>query len=64
MTWPDILRWGLDKAADTCRLLRVRLTFGALVLARAQLERGTLNVAAHRQVTVLSSPLPIKAPCR
>ena len=49
-TWPDMLRWGLDKAADTCRLLRVGQTYGALVLARAQLERWTLNVAAHHQV--------------
>jgi hypothetical protein len=49
-TWPDMLRWGLDKAADTCRLLRVGMTFGALVLARAQLERWTLNVAAHHKV--------------
>jgi hypothetical protein len=53
-TWPDMLRWGLDKAADTCRLLRVGLTFGALVLARAQLERWTLNVAAHHKVSAIT----------
>ena len=53
-TWPDMLRWGLDKAADTCRLLRVGVTFGALVLARAQLERWTLNVAAHHKVAVMT----------
>jgi hypothetical protein len=53
-TWPDMLRWGLDKAADTCRLLRVGLTFGALVLARAQLERWTLNVAAHHKVAAMT----------
>jgi hypothetical protein len=49
-TWPDMLRWGLDKAADTCRLLRVGLTYGAVVMARAQLERWTLNVAFHHKV--------------
>ena len=49
-----MLRWGLDKAADTCRLLRVGLTFGALVLARAQLERWTLNVAAHHKVAAMT----------
>lgn len=53
-TWPDMLRWGLDKAADTCRLLRVGQTYGALVLARAQLERWTLNVAAHHQVAPMA----------
>jgi hypothetical protein len=53
-TWPDMLRWGLDKAADTCRLLRVGLTFGALVLARAQLERWTLNLAAHHKVAAMT----------
>ena len=53
-TWPDMLRWGLDKAADTCRLLRVGLTFGALVLARAQLERWTLNVAAYHKVAAMT----------
>jgi hypothetical protein len=53
-TWPDMLRWGLDKAADTCRLMRVGLTFGALVLARAQLERWTLNVAAHHKVAAMA----------
>ena len=46
-----MLRWGLDKAADTCRLLRVGLTYGAVVMARAQLERWTLNVAFHHKVT-------------
>jgi hypothetical protein len=50
-TWPDMLRWGLDKAADTCRLLRVGLTYGAVVMARAQFERWTLNVAFHHNVT-------------
>lgn len=49
-TWPDMLRWGLDKAADTCRLLRAGMTFGALVIARAQLERWTINVASHHKV--------------
>ena len=49
-----MLRWGLDKAADTCRLLRVGLTFGAVVLARAQLERWTLNVAAHHKVAAMT----------
>jgi hypothetical protein len=49
-----MLQWGLDKAADTCRLLRVGLTFGALVLARAQLERWTLNVAAHHKVAAMT----------
>jgi hypothetical protein len=53
-TWPDMLRWGLDKAADTCRLLRAGLTFGALALARAQLERWTLNVAAHHRVPAIT----------
>ena len=53
-TWPDMLRWGLDKAADTCRLLRVGLTFGSIVLARAQLERWTLNVAAHHKVAAMT----------
>lgn len=53
-TWPDMLRWGLDKAADTCRLLRVGQTYGALVLARAQLERWTLNVAVHHQVAPMA----------
>ena len=46
-----MLRWGLDKAADTCRLLRVGLTYGAVVMARAQFERWTLNVAFHHKVT-------------
>lgn len=53
-TWADILRWGLDKAADTCRLLRVGATYGAIVLARAQLERWTLNVAFHHKVAVMA----------
>lgn len=53
-SWPDMLRWGLDKAADTCRLLRVGLTYGAIVLARAQLERWTLNVAFHHQVSPMT----------
>lgn len=53
-TWPDMLRWGLDKVADTCRLLRVGLTYGAVVLARAQLERWTLNVAHHHQVAAMT----------
>src|SRR6266566_3280577 len=52
-TWPDMLRWGLDKAADTCRLLRVGLTYGAVVTARAQLERWTLNVAFHHKVAAI-----------
>lgn len=43
-TWPDMLRWGLDKEADTCRLLRAGQTYGAVVIARAQLERWTMNV--------------------
>jgi hypothetical protein len=49
-----MLRWGLNKAADTCRLLRVGLTFGALMLARAQLERWTLNVVAHHKVAAMT----------
>ena len=49
-----MLRWGLDKAADTCRLLRAGMTFGALVLARAQLERWTLNVAVHHKSAAMT----------
>ena len=52
-TWPDMLRWGLDKQADICRLLRVGLTYGAVVMARAQLERWTLNVAFHHKVAAM-----------
>jgi hypothetical protein len=54
-TWPDMLRWGLDKEADTCRLLRAGQTYGAVVIARAQLERWTMNVAAHHKVTPMTS---------
>jgi hypothetical protein len=53
-TWPDMLRWGLDKATDACRLLRIGQTFGALVVARAQLERWTLNVAVHHKVAAMA----------
>jgi hypothetical protein len=52
-TWPDMLRWGLDKAADACRLLRVGLTYGAVAVARAQLERWTINVAFHHKVPAI-----------
>jgi len=45
-----MLRWGLDKAADTCRLLRVGLTYGAVVMARGPRERWILNVAFHHIV--------------
>jgi hypothetical protein len=48
-----MLRWGLDKAADTCRLLRVGLTYGAVAVARAQLERWTINVAFHHKVPAI-----------
>ena len=53
-TWPDMLRWGLDKEADTCRMLRAGQTFGAVVIARAQLERWTINVAAHHKITTMT----------
>ena len=53
-TWPDMLRWGLDKEADTCRLLRAGQTYGAVVVARAQLERWTMNVAAHHKVAAMT----------
>lgn len=45
--WLEQLRWGLDRIADTCRLLRIGEVFGATVLARQQLERWTHNVAHY-----------------
>ena len=53
-SWPDTLRWGLDKEADTCRMLRAGQTFGAVVIVRAQLERWTINVPAHHKVTAMA----------
>jgi hypothetical protein len=54
-TWPDMLRWGVDRAAEACVLLRAGETFGALVMVRAQLERWTLNVAAHHKVAAMTA---------
>ena len=65
-TWPDMLRWGLDKAADTCRLLRVGLTFGALVLARARppnQDHERCRLTRHQQGFPDSRPQVLPLTC-
>lgn len=43
--WPDQIAWGLDGVAASVRLLSSGQLIGAAVLARAQLERWTINLA-------------------
>jgi hypothetical protein len=44
-SWPDHLRWAADGVANVARLCRIGHVYGAIVLARTQLERWTANVA-------------------
>jgi hypothetical protein len=50
VSWPEHLRWGADGVANVARLCRFGHVFGAIVLARAQLERWTANVAHHHHI--------------
>lgn len=50
-TWPEIIMWGADQTINCFRLLRLGDYVGSAILARNQLERWTLNVAAHHKVS-------------
>jgi hypothetical protein len=50
VSWPENLRWGADGVANVARLCRFGHVFGAIVLARTQLERWSANVAHHHHI--------------
>jgi hypothetical protein len=49
-SWPEHLRWAADGVANVARLCRFGQVYGAIVLARTQLERWTANVAHHHSI--------------
>jgi hypothetical protein len=46
-TWGAHLQWGGDQLVETAFHLRAGRTLAAIVIARSQLERWTLNIAHH-----------------
>lgn len=48
--WPEQILWGVDQVIDVCRLVRTGNIIGAISVARAQLERWTLNIAHHHKL--------------